>query len=198
MTNHQKDHTKPYIEDFMGMTPELDDTAYIANSAALIGAVRVGADTSIWHQVTLRGDANYILIGDGTNIQDNTCVHIDSARYPTLIGNRVTIGHSAIIHACELQDSCFIGMGAIIMDGAVVESHAMVAAGALVTPGKRVPSGALWAGSPAKEMRKLTEAEIEMIDTSAERYVELGRAARLGHDGGPYTLFSPRPLPPRA
>lgn len=198
MTNHQKDHTKPYIEDFMGMTPELDDTAYIANSAALIGAVRVGADTSIWHQVTLRGDANYILIGDGTNIQDNTCVHIDSARYPTLIGNRVTIGHSAIIHACELQDSCFIGMGAIIMDGAVVESHAMVAAGALVTPGKRVPSGALWAGSPAKEMRKLTDAEIEMIDTSAERYVELGRAARLGHDGGPYTLFSPRPLPPRA
>lgn len=198
MTNHQKDHTKPYIEDFMGMTPELDETAYIANSAALIGAVRVGADTSIWHQVTLRGDANYILIGDGTNIQDNTCVHIDSARYPTLIGNRVTIGHSAIIHACELQDSCFIGMGAIIMDGAVVESHAMVAAGALVTPGKRVPSGALWAGSPAKEMRKLTDAEIEMIDTSAERYVELGRAARLGHDGGPYTLFSPRPLPPRA
>lgn len=198
MTNHQKDHTKPYIEDFMGMKPELDDTAYIANSAALIGAVRVGADTSIWHQVTLRGDANYILIGDGTNIQDNTCVHIDSARYPTLIGNRVTIGHSAIIHACELQDSCFIGMGAIIMDGAVVESHAMVAAGALVTPGKRVPSGALWAGSPAKEMRKLTDAEIEMIDTSAERYVELGRAARLGHDGGPYTLFSPRPLPPRA
>ena len=198
MTNHQTDHTKPYIEPFMGMTPELDDTAYIASSAALIGAVRVGADTSIWHQVTLRGDANYISIGEGTNIQDNTCVHIDSARYPTLVGNRVTIGHSAIIHACELQDSCFIGMGAIIMDGAVVESHAMVAAGALVTPGKRVPSGALWAGSPAKEMRKLTDAEIEMIDTSAERYVELGRAARLGHDGGPYTLFSPRPLPPRA
>ena len=198
MTRHNAESAHPNIETFMGMTPELSESAYIARSAALIGAVRVGADCSIWHQVTLRGDANYISIGDGTNIQDNTCVHIDSARYPTVIGNRVTIGHSAIIHACELQDSCFIGMGAIIMDGAVVESHAMVAAGALVTPGKIVPSGALWAGSPAKEMRKLSTDEIDMIETSAERYIELGRAARFGDDGGPYKLFSPRPLPPRS
>lgn len=188
---------KPLIEPFLGLSPDIDDTAYLAHSAAIMGAVRIGADSSIWHNVTLRGDANYITIGRGTNIQDNSCVHIDSAKHPTIIGNDVTIGHSAVIHACTLQDTCFVGMGAIIMDGAIVESHAMVAAGALVTPGKIVPSGSLWAGSPAKEMRKLTEAEIEMIKTSAERYIELGRAARLGAEGGPYTLFTPRPLPPR-
>ena len=185
-----------HIENFMGLMPEIDQTAYLASSAALIGAVRVGADSSIWHQVTLRGDANYILVGAGTNIQDNSCVHIDSAQYPTLIGSRVTIGHSAVIHACTLHDSSFVGMGAIIMDGAVVESHAMVAAGALVTPGKRVPSGSLWAGSPAKEMRRLSDAEIDMIETSADRYIEMGRAAKLGVEGGPYKLFTPRALPP--
>ena len=136
----------PLIEDFMGLSPEISDTAFIAASAVISGAVRIGDDCSIWHNVTLRGDANYITVGAGTNIQDNSCVHIDSAQYPTIIGKNVTIGHSAIIHACTLGDTSFVGMGAIVMDGAVVEPGAMVAAGAMVTPGKVVPTGELWSG----------------------------------------------------
>ena len=185
----------PLIESFMGLSPEIDETAFIAGSAVVSGAVRIGADCSIWHNVTLRGDANYITIGAGTNIQDNSCVHIDSARYPTIIGENVTIGHSAIIHACTLQDNSFVGMGAIVMDGAVVESGAMVAAGAMVTPGKIVPSGELWAGRPAKKMRELSPDEVKEITISATRYVEFGRAYRLGEAGGPYELFTPRHLP---
>ena len=185
----------PLIETFMGLTPEIDKTAFVAASAVVSGAVRIGKEASIWHNVTLRGDANYITIGDGTNIQDNSCVHIDSAVFPTIIGNNVTIGHSAIIHACTLGDTCFIGMGAIVMDGAIVETGAMVAAGAMVTPGKIVPTGELWAGRPAKKMRDLSQEEIEGLKNSALRYIEFGRAYRLGEAGGPYQYFKPRPLP---
>lgn len=187
---------EPLIESFLGLHPQISETAFIAASAVVSGAVRIGDDASIWHNVTLRGDANYITIGAGTNIQDNSCVHIDSARYPTIIGKHVTIGHSAIIHACTLGDGCFIGMGAIIMDGAIVEGGAMVAAGAMVTPGKRVPKGELWAGRPAKKMRDLSADEIKSLDYSAVRYIEFGRAYRLGEAGGPYHSFTPRPLPP--
>ena len=186
---------QPIIEHFMGLSPEIDDTAFIAASAVVSGAVRIGADASIWHNVTLRGDANYITIGEGTNIQDNSCVHIDSAQFPTIIGKHVTIGHSAIIHACTLGDGSFVGMGAIVMDGAIVEAGAMVAAGAMVTPHKKVPSGELWAGRPAKKMRDLSEAEKQNLETSAHRYIEFGRAYRLGEAGGPYHYFTPRPLP---
>ena len=185
----------PLIETFMGLTPDIDKTAFVLASAVVSGAVRIGKDASIWHNVTLRGDANYITIGDGTNIQDNSCVHIDSAVFPTIIGNNVTIGHSAIIHACTLGDTCFIGMGAIVMDGAIVETGAMVAAGAMVTPGKIVPTGELWAGRPAKKMRDLSQEEIEGLKNSALRYIEFGRAYRLGEAGGPYQYFTPRPLP---
>lgn len=187
----------PIIESFMGLSPEISQSAFLASSAVISGAVRIGDDVSIWHNVTLRGDANYITIGKGTNIQDNSCVHIDSSRYPTIIGDYVTIGHSAIIHACTLGDESFVGMGAIVMDGAVIEPQAMVAAGAMVTPGKTVPSGELWAGRPAKKMRDLTEAEIAELRISALRYIEFGRAYRLGEAGGPYQYFTPRPLPPK-
>lgn len=185
----------PLIESFMGLTPEISQTAFIASSAVVSGAVRIGDDASIWHNVTLRGDANYITIGAGTNIQDNSCVHIDSSKYPTIIGDNVTIGHSAIIHACTLEDGCFVGMGAIVMDGAVVESGAMVAAGAMVTPKKRIPTGELWAGRPAKKMRDLSSDESKELQISAERYIEFGRAYRLGEAGGPYHYLTPKALP---
>ena len=146
--------------------------------------------------MTLRGDANYITIGKGSNIQDNSVVHIDSGTLPTIIGEYVTVGHGAIVHACTLQDNSFVGMGAIVLDGAVVESGAMVAAGALVPPGKTVPSGQLWAGSPAKLMRELDEATQHKFLQTAHKYVEFGRAARLGLAGGPYK-FTPVPLPPK-
>ena len=202
MSDHNKEKmpselgkTGPTIEGFMGQYPEIDETAYLASSAVISGDVRIGADSSIWHNVTLRGDANYITIGTGTNIQDNSCVHIDSSRFPTIIGDYVTIGHTAIIHACTLGDRSFVGMGAIVMDGAVVEPEAMVAAGAMVTPGKRVPTGELWAGRPAKKMRDLTAEERASLQKSADRYIEFGRAYRLGKAGGPYQHFTVRPLP---
>ena len=185
MLNVPPSASGPTIEDYCGLSPEIDDTAYIASTAAIMGAVRIGADCSIWHNVTLRGDANYITIGKGSNIQDNSVVHIDSGTLPTVIGEYVTVGHGAIVHACTLQDRSFVGMGAIVLDGAVVESGAMVAAGALVPPGKIVPSGQLWAGSPAKLMRELDEATQTKFLQTAHKYVEFGRAARLGLDGGP-------------
>ena len=191
------EYPKYIVEDFMGLSPEISKTAFIASSAVISGAVRIGDEASIWHNVTLRGDGNYITIGDGTNIQDNSCVHIDSAIHPTIIGRHVTIGHSAIIHACTLGDHSFVGMGAIVMDGAIIEAGAMVAAGAMVTPSKTVPTGELWAGRPARKMRDLNDKEIEGLKTSALRYIEFGRAYRLGKAGGPYHYFTPRPLPPK-
>ena len=196
MLNTPSSLSGPFIEAYCDNWPEIDDTAYIASTAAIMGSVRIGADCSIWHNVTLRGDANYITIGKGSNIQDNSVVHIDSGTSPTIIGEYVTVGHGAIVHACTLQDNSFVGMGAIVLDGAVVKSGAMVAAGALVPPGKTVPSGQLWAGSPAKLMRELDEATQHKFLQTAHKYVEFGRAARLGLAGGPYK-FTPVPLPPK-
>jgi carbonic anhydrase/acetyltransferase-like protein (isoleucine patch superfamily) len=121
----------------------------------------------------LRGDLNFIRVGARTNIQDGTVVHIDSHEFSTTIGDDVTIGHMALIHACTLEDRSFVGMGATVMDGAVVETGAMVAAGALVTPGKRGPSGALWGGRPARHMRALTDDDIKLFAEIAEGYVRL-------------------------
>jgi carbonic anhydrase/acetyltransferase-like protein (isoleucine patch superfamily) len=121
----------------------------------------------------IRGDVNHIRIGERTNIQDGTIVHVTRKTGPTLIGSGITIGHLALLHACTLEDNCFIGMGAQILDDAVVESHSMVAAGALITPKKRVPKGQLWAGNPAKHMRDLSEKDLEFFPISAENYVRL-------------------------
>ena len=189
--------TRPYIAPFLNLYPEIDTTAFIAATAAVVGAVRVGAGSSIWHQVTLRGDNNYITVGDGTNIQDNSCVHINSKDYPAIIGNHVNIGHSALIHACTLHDHAFVGMGAIVLDGAVIESDAMLAAGAMLTPGKRIPTGELWAGRPARKMRGLTQEDIANNRSIAQHYVEVGRAHRLGASGAPFVNMHTRPLPPR-
>ncbi len=193
---HPKGSTRaddhPKIEPYLGVWPEIDDTAYIASSAVVMGAVRIGADASIWHNVTLRGDGNYITIGKGTNIQDNAVVHIDSQTLPAIIGEYVTVGHSAIIHACTLHDYAFVGMGAIVLDGAVVESGAVVAAGAVVTPGKTVPSGQLWAGSPARLMKEIDLKTQKGFQGNATRYIEFGRAARLGEAGGPYFFNAPK------
>lgn len=187
---------KPVIEPYLGVWPEIDETAYIASTAVVMGAVRIDADASIWHNVTLRGDGNYITIGTGTNIQDNAVVHIDSQTLPAIIGDHVTVGHSAIIHACTLHDYAFVGMGAIVLDGAVVETGAVVAAGAVVTPGKTVPAGQLWAGNPARLMKEIDTKTQKAFQGNAARYVEFGRAARLGETGGPY-FFNPPQLPPR-
>ena len=189
---------QPYIASFLELKPEIEASAFIAATAAIIGAVRIGKNSSIWHQVTVRGDNNYITIGEGTNIQDNSCVHIDSIKHPTIIGNFVTIGHSAIIHACTIGDYGFVGMGAIVMDGATIEATGMLAAGAMLTQGKTIPAGELWAGRPAKKMRDLTDKELTFNQRSAHHYIEVARAHRLGNDGAPFDNMHYRPLPPLA
>ena len=186
----------PHIAAFLDHMPEIDNRAFIAPTAAVVGAVRIGADSSIWYQVTVRGDNNYIIIGTGTNIQDNSCIHISSREFPTIIGNYVSVGHSALVHACTLENHSFVGMGAIVMDGAVIESDAMLAAGAMLTPGKRIPSGELWAGRPAGKMRMLTPQDIAENRRIARHYIEVGRAHKNGTDGAPFHDMHSHHLPP--
>lgn len=161
--------------------PVIAADAFIAPTAVIIGDVTIESGASIWFGCVLRGDSNSIRVGARTNIQDGTIVHVNHEREGaagtrTTIGSDITIGHMALIHACTLEDGCFIGMKACIMDGVVVEGGAMVAAGALVTPGKRVRRGELWAGSPAKLMRNLSEAELKYFAYSARHYCEMAES----------------------
>ncbi len=164
-----------FILPFKGVSPKIHDSVFIAPSASIIGDVEIGTDSNIWYGCVLRGDVNDIKIGERTNIQDGTIIHVTSNFQGTYIGSDVTVGHNAILHACKLEDFSFVGMGACVMDGAVINSNAMLAAGALLTPNKIIPTGELWAGSPAKYMRKLTEKELSYIKWSAPHYVDLAR-----------------------
>jgi carbonic anhydrase/acetyltransferase-like protein (isoleucine patch superfamily) len=144
----------------------------------VIGNVEIGAGTSVWFGSVVRGDVNEIRIGERTNIQDATVIHVTTGGHATYIGSDATIGHKAVLHACTLKDLCLIGMGATLMDGVVVEREAMVAAGALVTPGKRVKGGELWGGSPAKRVRELTKEERDHMRWSARHYAALAQEYR--------------------
>lgn len=155
---------------FKGSIPKIDKTAFIAPTASIIGRVTIGKGSSIWFNSVLRGDVAEITVGDYTNIQDGTVVHVTNGEFPTHIGSYVTIGHKALLHACTIEDYSFVGMGSIIMDGAIVESGGWVGAGSLVTEGKIVRKDELWLGSPARFFRKLTEQEKEYIKISAENY----------------------------
>ena len=163
------------IRPYRGVLPTIAPDAFIAETAVVIGDAVIGAQCSIWYGVVIRGDVHEIRIGARTNIQDGSVVHVTKGKFGCYIGADITIGHGAIIHACTLEDGCFVGMGTTIMDGARVESRAMVAAGALVTPGKVVPSGELWAGSPAKFMRPLKPEELAFFPQSVAGYVALGQ-----------------------
>lgn len=166
------------ILPYKGVVPTIDPAAFIAQTATVIGDVHIGPDTGIWYGCVVRGDVNEIRIGARTNIQDGTVIHVAGQGQGTYIGDGITVGHMALLHACTLEDNCFIGMKACVMDGAYVESGAMVAAGALVTPGKRVKSGQLWAGSPARPIRELTEQDLAYFPLSAENYAALARDYR--------------------
>jgi carbonic anhydrase/acetyltransferase-like protein (isoleucine patch superfamily) len=168
------------ILPYRGMLPKIDPEAFVASSAVIVGDVTIGPDTGIWYGCVVRGDVNDIRIGARTNIQDGTVIHVSSSLQGTYIGDDITIGHLALIHACTLESGCFIGMKACVMDGAVVESGAMVAAGALVTPNKRVRRGQLWAGSPARHLRDLSEEEMAGLTGTAHHYVDLAREYRRG------------------
>lgn len=172
------------ILPFRGLMPKIAPDTFIAQNAVIIGDVEIGPGSSVWYGCVLRGDVNKIRVGRNTNIQDGTVVHVNhdpagdyretSGGMATHIGDGVVIGHMALLHACTLEDGCFIGMRAVVMDQAVVESRAMVAAGALVTPGKRVTSGRLWVGSPAKPARDLTRQELDQIPYLAKHYTDVG------------------------
>ena len=172
----------PVIVPFRGHAPRIAPDAFVAPGVVVIGDVEIGSESSVWFGCIVRCDMRFIRIGARTNIQDGTIVHVDSITYPTVIGDDVTIGHNAVIHACTLEDRCFVGMSATVLDAAVVESGAMVAAGALVTPGKRVPAGELWGGSPARRMRALGDEEAAGLTDIAGQYVVLGREYREAAD----------------
>ena len=171
---------------FGNLVPRIAGDAFIAANATVIGDVEIGAQSGIWFGCVVRGDGNSIRIGDRTNIQDGTVIHVNAERdggrgavgWRTTIGSDITVGHMALLHACTLEDGAFVGMKACVMDGCVVEGQGMVAAGALLTPGKRVRKGELWAGSPARLMRQMSAAEFEYLTYSARHYVELAAAYR--------------------
>ena len=162
-----------------GVAPKIDPTAFIAPTAAVIGDVVVGPETGIWFHCMVRGDLAAIHIGARTNIQDGTTIHVDTGA-PTSIGDDVTVGHNAVIHACTLQHRAFVGISATVLDGAVIEAGGMLAAGGLLTPGKRIGPMELWAGAPARLLRVMTPEERTKFDRNAEVYRELARRFRAG------------------
>ena len=164
-----------------GFTPKVASSAYIAPNATLIGEVEIAANASIWFGCILRGDGPGIRVGENSNLQDGTVVHVAARGLTATIGNNVTVGHLALLHACEVQDDAFIGMNATVLDAAVVESGAMVAAGAVVTPRKIVRKGELWAGNPAQKLRDITEKDLEMFSRVVGHYIQLGNAHRLAN-----------------
>jgi carbonic anhydrase/acetyltransferase-like protein (isoleucine patch superfamily) len=158
----------------LGKKANVAKDTYIAPSADILGEVTIGKGSSVWFHATLRADVAPILVGEGTNIQDNAVVHV-STGIPTNIGNNVTIGHGAIIHSCTICDGCLVGMGAILLDGALLERDTLVGAGALVTPGKTFPGKSLVMGSPAKFIRELTEQEITDMHENTRHYQEMSQ-----------------------
>ena len=160
------------IYPYRGFYPQIGRNVFLASGVKIIGNVEIGNSSSVWYNSVIRGDVHYIKIGESTNIQDCSMLHVTNGKFPLNIGNEVTIGHSVSLHGCTLQDLCLIGIGAIVLDGAVVESNSMVAAGALVKQNYVVLSGKLVAGVPAKVIRNLTADEIKDIDAGAKRYVE--------------------------
>lgn len=162
------------IKSVNGKSPVIPDDCYVAENATIVGDVRFGSSCSVWFNAVLRGDVNFIKIGNKVNIQDGAVVHCTYQKYPTIIGNNVSIGHNAIVHGCTIHDNVLIGMGAIIMDNCVVESNSIVAAGAVVTQNTVIAAGSIYAGVPAKKVKDIDQSnfagEIERIATNYVMY----------------------------
>lgn len=161
------------------LSPEIADSAWIADSAAVIGRVTLAEDSSIWFNATLRGDTESLTIGRGSNIQDGSVLHADHG-FPLQIGAGVTVGHQVTLHGCSIGDHSLIGIGAVVLNGAKIGKHCLVGAGALVTEGKEFPDGSMIIGSPAKLVRQLSEAQIEGLKASARHYIENARRYSAG------------------
>lgn len=162
------------IKEFKGMNPIIHNTCYISESVDIIGNVVIKENANIWFGTRIRGDMNSIIIGENTNIQENSVIHVDS-HCGTYIGNNVTIGHGAIIHGCTINDNVLVGMGSIILNEAIIGKNTIIGAGSLIPQGKEIPEGVLCLGSPAKVIRKLTEEEINKIQESADNYVSISK-----------------------
>ena len=155
--------------------PKIDKNVFVAPGSYVVGDVKIGSKSNIWFNVVIRGDVEKIRIGKNTNIQDLTMVHCTTKGFGTTIGSNVTIGHNCVIHDCTINDNSLIGMSSTILDGAVVEKNSMLAAGSLLTQGKIVKSGEIWAGNPAKLLRKLNNKEISFFKISADRYFKMSK-----------------------
>ena len=166
---------QPIILPYGDRLPRIAEDAFVAPGASIIGDVEIGPQASVWFGCVLRGDEDAIRIGARSNLQDGTIVHVNSRRQGTYIGDDVSVGHMALLHACTLEEGAYVGMGAQILDGAIVEGGAMLAAGALLTSGKRVKRDELWAGRPAKFMRRIDSAEAERLKQTVNNYLRRSR-----------------------
>lgn len=164
------------IRPFRGKHPQIHPTAFIEESAQVIGDVVIGEQSSVWFNTVVRGDVFYIRIGDRTNIQDGTVVHVTNGTHATVLEDEVTVGHNVTLHGCYIERGCLIGMGSVVMDGARIGSESLVAAGALVAPGTQVPPRSLVIGVPAKVKRELTEQEVAGLKVYWQNYIEYTRA----------------------
>ncbi|MBU45016.1 MAG: gamma carbonic anhydrase family protein [Spirochaetaceae bacterium] len=161
------------IYKYQDKTPELGTPCFVAEDARVIGDVRIGNGSSVWWGSTIRGDVHHIRIGEYTNIQDMCMIHVTGGKFPTVIGNHCTLGHNVTIHGAFLHDHAFVGIGSTVMDGCEIEPFGFLAAGSMLTPGKKIPSGMLFMGSPARPVREITDQEREMILKTAEKYHHL-------------------------
>jgi len=161
------------LDTFLRQRPKLGKGVYIAKNATVIGAVTLGAQASVWYGAVLRGDINRIVVGHHSNVQDNAVLHL-ADNFPCILGNWVTVGHSAVVHACKVGDEVLVGMGAVILDGAVIGKQSIIGAKALVTQGTKIPPGSLVLGAPAKVVRKLTKEERAGLKWWAQKYVDNG------------------------
>ena len=160
------------IRLYKGISPQIASTAFIETSAQIIGDVHIGEHSSVWFNCVLRGDVYHIRVGESTNIQDGTVVHVTSGRFATIIGNRVTVGHGVVLHGCTIKDRSLIGIGAIILDDVTIGEESFIAAGSLVTPGTVIPPRSMVMGSPARVKREVTDEEIARIDMHWKNYIE--------------------------
>lgn len=167
------------IRDLLEKNTKIHPEAFVAETGVVVGDVSIGEGSSIWYNAVLRGDMNFITVGKYTNVQDNASLHLDS-NDPLIIGDYVTIGHSAIVHGCTIGDNCLIGMGSIILNGAVVGDNCIIGAGSLVTQGQIIPDNSLVMGSPGKVKRQVNEEEIETVRKNAIRYEKLWREEHKG------------------
>lgn len=156
---------------FEGKVPKIHDSVFIAENACIIGDVEIGKDSSVWFSTVIRGDVNYIRIGEQTNIQDLSMLHVERGLYPLLIGNQVTIGHSVTLHGCRIMDRCLIGMGVVILNNAEIGEESIIGAGSLITENTIIPPRSLVVGSPGKVKRQITSDELKWIKRSARNYV---------------------------